>query len=99
MTSQTARRSDNQRPKVKKYVRQTAHVEARRDGKPLIFGWGVHLSHTEKVRLQQRAVWFLTIFIAVLLVAVCVVYWVNINVISPGLAITTVNVTTAKWLP
>ncbi|TMC22230.1 MAG: hypothetical protein E6J34_07050 [Chloroflexi bacterium] len=94
MTSQTARRSDNQPPArttKKKYTRQTAHVEARRDGKPLIFGWGGHLSHTEKIRLQQRAVWFLTIFIVVLLVAVSVLYWVNINVISPGLAITTVN--------
>lgn len=95
MNSQTARRTSNQRPtrtaKSKKYVKQTAHVEARRDGKPLIFGWGGHLSRSEKVRLQRRAIWSITALIALIMVAVFVIYWVNINVISPGLAISTVN--------
>ena len=43
--------------KLKRYNKQTAHVEARRDGKPLIFGWGKHLSHAEKVKIQRRATW------------------------------------------
>lgn len=96
MNSQTARRS-NQRPrsarsaKTKKYTRQTAHVEARRDGKPLIFGWGGHLSRSEKVRLQRRAIWTLTITIALIVVFVIAGYWTNVNVISPNLAITSVN--------
>lgn len=95
MNSQTARRPSQQRPsrsnKSKKYIRQTAHVEARRDGKPLIFGWGGHLSHSEKIRIQRRAVW--TAFIIIGLIIVCVVagFWININVITPNLAITTVN--------
>lgn len=95
MKSQTARRPDQQRStrsaKSRKYVRQTAHVEARRDGKPLIFGWGGHLSRSEKMRIQNRAVWSLTILILVAIVAVLVGFWININVIIPNKAITTVN--------
>jgi parvulin-like peptidyl-prolyl isomerase len=95
MNSQTARRPDSQRStrtaKAKKYIRQTAHVEARRDGKPLIFGWGGHLSRSEKMRLQRRAIWFTTSIVAILIVAVLVFFWLNINVITPNLPITTVN--------
>lgn len=98
MSSQTARpprRPDNQRQtrsaRTRKYSRQTAHVEARRDGKPLIFNWGAHLSRNEKNQLQRRAVWASTIVTAIIIVAVIVGYWVNINVITPGKAITSVN--------
>ncbi len=95
MTSQTARRPNNPRPtrsaKTKKYTRQTAHVEARRDGKPLIFGWGGHLSRTEKTRLQRRAVWAVTALTALLIIAVIVGFWVNLNIIIPAKPITTVN--------
>jgi parvulin-like peptidyl-prolyl isomerase len=98
MNSQTARpprRTESQRSarsaKNKRYVKQTAHVEARRDGQPLIFGWGGHLSRSEKTRIQQRAIWTTTVIIAVLIVAVVVGYWVNLNIIIPSLPITTVN--------
>jgi parvulin-like peptidyl-prolyl isomerase len=95
MKSQTAQRPENQRParsaKSRKYVKQTAHVEARRDGKPLIFGWGAHLSRNEKNKIQRRAVWTLTTLVAVLIVAVIVGFWVNLNVIIPGEPITSVN--------
>src|SRR5689334_22007474 len=95
MNSQTARRPANQRPnrtaKTKKYVKQTAHVEARRDGKPLIFGWGGHLSHNEKTRIQRRAIWAITVLVSLLIIGVLVGYWVNINVIVPNLPITSVN--------
>ncbi len=95
MTSQTARRPKDQRStrsaKAKKYTRQTAHVEARRDGKPLIFGWGGHLSRSEKNRLQSRAVWAITALIGLLIVGIVIGFWVNINIIVPGLPITTVN--------
>ena len=95
MTSQTARRPGQQRSsrtnKTKKYVRQTAHVEARRDGRPLIFGWGGHLSHSEKNLIKRRAIWATFIAFAVLIVFVFVAFWVNINVITPNLAITSVN--------
>lgn len=76
---------------AKRYHKQTAHIEARRDGKPLIFGWGKHLSHTEKIRVQRRATWGLAILIFLVLAAVLVGSWINLNIIVPGLAITTVN--------
>lgn len=98
MKSQTARpvqRARNQRPtrptKQNKYSKQTAHVEARRDGKPLIFGWGGHLSRNEKTRIQRRATWVIAAGIIVLIVVVITGFWLNINVITPGLPITTVN--------
>jgi parvulin-like peptidyl-prolyl isomerase len=98
MKSQTARpaqRSKNQRParstKQNKYVKQTAHVEARRDGKPLIFGWGGHLSHNEKVKIQRRATWTAASVFMLLIIVVLAGFWININVITPGLPITTVN--------
>ena len=98
MKSQTARpvqRARNQRPtrptKQNKYSKQTAHVEARRDGKPLIFGWGGHLSRNEKTHIQRRATWVVAAGIIVLIVVVITGFWLNINVITPGLPITTVN--------
>jgi len=95
MNSQTARRPESKRPtrpaKVNKYVKQTARVEARRDGKPLIFGWGGHLSRSEKIIYQRRAIWSITTAIAVLIVAVIVGFWVNVNIIGPAQPITNVN--------
>lgn len=97
MNSQTARRPDNSRTtrpaksKAKRYNRQTAHVEARRDGKPLAFGWGGHLSRTEKTQLQRRAIWATTIIVAFVIVAVIIGFWVDLNIIVPGLPITSVN--------
>ncbi len=96
MSSQTARRPDGKRTparpaKSKRYTRQTAHVSARRDGKPLIFGWGGHLSHSEKNALQRRAVWGSIVLIGLILIGIIVIAWVNVNVITPSLPITSVN--------
>ena len=94
-TERPARRPDNQRSaraaKTKRYTKQTARVEARRDGKPLIFGWGKHLSHTEKVRIQSRATWIIAGIFGLLVVGVIVWFWLDLNVFIPGEAITTVN--------
>ncbi|HEX6478983.1 MAG TPA: peptidylprolyl isomerase [Ktedonobacteraceae bacterium] len=94
-TERPARRPENQRPtrstKSKKYRRQTAHVEARRDGKPLIFGWGKHLSHTEKVRIQRRATWAMAGLFGLILIGAIVGFWIDNNIIIPGLPITSVN--------
>src|SRR5207302_1330861 len=68
-----------------------AHVEARRDGTPLIFGWGAHLSRSEKTRLQRRAVLSLAILIIAGMIGVLVFSWINITVITPNLAISSVN--------
>jgi parvulin-like peptidyl-prolyl isomerase len=94
-TERPVRRPDNQRPtrsnKAKKYHKQTAHVEMRRDGKPLIFGWGKHLSHNEKVKIQRRATWTIVSLFALLIVGTIIGFWINLNIIVPGLAITKVN--------
>ncbi len=95
-TERPTQRTSGQKPprsnKVKHYNRQTAHgVEARRDGKPLIFGWGKHLSHKEKIQFQRRAIWGFTALIGLALVIVLVGSWVNYNIILPGLTISTVN--------
>src|SRR5207249_2061703 len=90
--SQTARRPEQRRPaRSKKYVRQTAHVEARRDGKPLIFGWGGHLSRSEKIRIQQRVIWGTAALAGLLIIVVLTGFWVKINILDPNRAITTVN--------
>src|SRR5437763_196188 len=95
MNSQTARRPSNQRParpnKSKRYAKQTARFEGKRDGKPLIFGWGGHLSHNEKVLIQRRATWAIAISFVALIVIVLIGSWINFNVIIPGLPITSVN--------
>src|SRR6266581_2964417 len=95
MTSQTARQPSNQRPtrpnKSKRYVKQTARFEGQRDGKSLIFGWGGHLSHNQKVQLQRRVTWTVAIAFVALIIVVFVGSWINFNVIVPGLPITSVN--------
>ncbi len=95
MKSQTTRGPDTQRPtrstKTRKYVKQTAHFEARRDGKPIIFGWGGHLSRNEKNQLARRAVWAVTISLVALVVFILVGFWVNINIIVPNKTISSVN--------
>lgn len=92
-TERPTRRPNNQRSaKVKKYAKQTARgVEAKRDGKPLIFGWGTHLSHSEKIKVQRRATWAFTALIALVVVGVILGTWINYNIIIPGLPITSVN--------
>lgn len=98
MKSQTERavkRPENQRTtrssKPKRYKRQTAHIEARRDGTPLIFGWGKHLSHAEKVKIQRRATWAIASLFGLLVVGTIVGFWITINIIVPGQPISSVN--------
>ncbi len=94
MKSQTER-PVNQRStrsnKSKKYNKQTAHIEARRDGTPLIFGWGKHLSHAEKMKIQRRATWTIAGLFGLLIVGTVVGFWITINIIVPGQPITSVN--------
>ncbi len=98
MTSQTERpvkqpvkQRTTRSTKPKRYYKQTAHVEARRDGKPLIFGWGKHLSHAEKVKIQRRATWAIAGIFGLLIVGTILAFWININIIIPGKPITGVN--------
>ncbi|HXZ05125.1 MAG TPA: peptidylprolyl isomerase [Ktedonobacteraceae bacterium] len=86
-----AKQKTTRSTKSKRYYKQTAHVEARRDGKPLIFGWGKHLSHAEKVKLQRRATWTMAGIFGLLIVGTILAFWININIITPGKPITSVN--------
>src|SRR2546427_10558405 len=90
-TEQPVKQRTTRSNKPKKYNRQTAHVEARRDGKPPIFGWGKHLSHAEKVKIQRRATWAIAGIFGFLIVGTILAFWISINIIIPGQPITSVN--------
>lgn len=78
-------------PSAKSRGRQTARIEGLRDGKPLIFGWGAHLTRHQKQRYQHLATWS---FIGVISLAVIgtVLYGVlNENVFIPNQTIVSVN--------
>ncbi|MGH2479246.1 MAG: hypothetical protein ACRDHW_06295, partial [Ktedonobacteraceae bacterium] len=94
-TERSARKTAGQRGNAaqnsKRYHKQTAHISARRDGKPLIFGWGKHFSHIEKVRIQRRATWGAAALVVLVLAAVLVGTWINLNIIVPGLPIASAN--------
>lgn len=72
-------------------LRQTARVEGLRDGKPLIFGWGRHLTRAQKSRYQRIG---LVSFAGLVILAVLgtMGYGVlNETVLIPNSAIVTVN--------
>ncbi len=95
MNSQTARRPAPERStrsnKNKSQRRQTAHVEARRDGKPLIFGWGSHLSFREKNEIRRRFILAAAALVAALVIGVVLFNWINLSLIVPNQPITSVN--------
>lgn len=73
------------------FRRQTARIDGRRDGTPLIFGWGKHLTRVQKQRIQRRAVFS---FFGVVVAAVIFVFvfgWFQQNVLIPNEAVVTVN--------
>ena len=87
-----ARNAPSARPaRGRPYRRQTARVEERRDGKPLLFGWGKHLSRRQKDKIQKRTFWvfFMLAVLAVVGVLGYSVYYINIYV--PGEPVVTVN--------
>src|SRR5205823_2605311 len=47
--------------------------------------------YSQKVQFQRRATWITAISLLVLIVVVFVAFWININIITPGLPITSVN--------
>ncbi|HLJ79902.1 MAG TPA: peptidylprolyl isomerase [Ktedonobacterales bacterium] len=73
------------------FRRQTARLDGRRDGTPLIFGWGKHLTRMQKQRIQRGAVFS---FFGVVVAAVIFVFvfgWFQQNVIIPNQAVVTIN--------
>lgn len=88
---QSSRRSN----KTNRYRRQSARLGgmARRDGKPLIFGWGRHLSSLQKERIRRRAI---VTFGGVVLAAVLGVLAFGVlqqNVLIPNQTFVAVNST------
>jgi hypothetical protein len=73
------------------YRRQTARVEERRDGKPLVFGWGKHLSRRQKNKIQTRAFWAFTIVAILAVVSVLGYSFYYVNYAVPAQPIVTVN--------
>jgi parvulin-like peptidyl-prolyl isomerase len=71
--------------------RQTARLEGRRDGKPLIFGWGKHLTRAEKTRIQTIAAYSFGGLVLASLVGVFVFAVIQQNVLIPNSAIVTIN--------
>jgi post-segregation antitoxin (ccd killing protein) len=73
------------------FRRQTARIDGRRDGAPLIFGWGKQLTRMQKQKIQRRAAFS---FFGVVVVAVIFVFvfgWFQQNVIIPNQAVVKVN--------
>lgn len=81
--------------KSSRYRRQTARIgrEARRDGKPLIFGWGGHLSRLQKNRIQRRAAYGFFAVVLAAVVGVGVFGLLQQNVLIPNQTIVSVNST------
>src|SRR5258708_5590535 len=71
--------------------RPTARLEGRRDGKPLIFGWGTHLTRKQKSQIQTRALYILTGVVVIAILLVFGIGWLQQNVIIPNQTIVTVN--------
>ncbi len=71
--------------------RQTARLEGRRDGKPLIFGWGKHLTRAEKARIQTIAGYAFGGLVLVSLIGVFIFAVIQQNVLIPNSAIVTIN--------
>ncbi|MGH2515683.1 MAG: peptidylprolyl isomerase, partial [Ktedonobacterales bacterium] len=73
------------------FRRQTARIDGRRDGAPLIFGWGTQLTRMQKQRIQRLAVFSFFGFVVVAILFVFIFGWFQQNVLIPNQAIVTVN--------
>jgi parvulin-like peptidyl-prolyl isomerase len=75
----------------RRYERQTATFEGKRDNRPVLFMFGRHLSAAEKTRLQRRFYMGFAGLMILGVIGVLVFGWVNQNYIQPGQPIVTVN--------
>ena len=98
MSNQTLQKSSTRRQARTKAAartpappRPTARLEGWRDGKPLIFGWGTHLTRKQKSQIQTRALYILTGIVVVAILLVFGIGWLQQNVIIPNQTIVTVN--------
>lgn len=74
-------------------AKQTARIEGLRDGKPLIFGWGRHLTRAQKAQYQHLATWSFIGVISLAVIATLLYGVLNEMVIIPNKTIVSVNST------
>lgn len=72
-------------------VRQTGRVEGLRDGKPLIFGWGRHLTRAQKLRYQRLGLLGFAALVILAVVGTMVYGVLNETVFIPNSAVVKVN--------
>ena len=79
-------------PRATSVRRQPARLyRGVRDGKPLIFGWGGHLTRVQKSRIQQRAAYS---FLGAILAIIIIIFAFGVlqqNVLIPNQTIVSVN--------
>jgi hypothetical protein len=97
MSNQTLQKPSQQRNRSRTaarngvFRRQTARVEGRRDGKPLIFGWGRHLTRTQKTRIKQLAGLGFLGLVVVAIIFTAVFGVIQQNILIPNQTIVSVN--------
>jgi parvulin-like peptidyl-prolyl isomerase len=83
------------RPKAQRgagaFRKQTARLEGRRDGSPLVLGWGGHLTRAQKTRIQQTAAYSFFGVVSVVVLGVFVVGLLQQLVLIPNATIVKVN--------
>jgi hypothetical protein len=72
-------------------AKQTARIEGLRDGKPLIFGWGRHLTRAQKSHYQHLATYSFIGIISLAVVGTILFGIFNENVLVPNKTIVSVN--------
>lgn len=97
MSNQTLQKPPRQNARTRastrnsQFKRQTARLEGRRDGKPLLFGWGGHLTKAQKMRYQHTAAYGFLGLVVAAVVLVVVFGILNQNVFIPNQTIVSVN--------
>ncbi|HEX8997265.1 MAG TPA: peptidylprolyl isomerase [Ktedonobacterales bacterium] len=74
-------------------AKQTARIEGLRDGKPLIFGWGRHLTRAQKTHYQHLATWSFIGVISLAVIGTLLFGVFNELVLVPNKTIVTVDST------
>lgn len=89
-TAQQRRRTKGRQP-ASTFRKTTARLEGRRDGTPLIFGWGTHLTRAQKTRIQRSAAYGFFAAVTLAVVGVFVFGLLQQNVFIPNQTILSVN--------
>jgi hypothetical protein len=90
-TRSPARAGSKATAKSAGYRRTTARLEGRRDGKPLFFGWGRHLTRAQKNLYQHTAAYSFVGLVCALVVGVLGFGWLQQTILIPNETIATVN--------